>query len=87
MIFGPFEKYVRPYRGRILLGALAIGIAQAAAARIPLLVGDAIDAIPTTDAGAGLNAIQSNVIHILENTHKRSKNVFRPKSVSTGYCI
>ena len=42
MIFGPFEKYVRPYRGRILLGALAIGIGQAAAARIPLLVGDAI---------------------------------------------
>ena len=53
MLFGPFEKYVRPYRGRILLGALAIGIGQAAAARIPLLVGDAVDAIPTGDDGAG----------------------------------
>ena len=65
MLFGPFEKYVRPYRGRILLGALAIGIGQAAAARIPLLVGDAVDAIPTADDGAGLNAIQPYVIYIL----------------------
>jgi len=65
MLFGPFEKYVRPYRLRILLGALAIGIGQAAAARIPLLVGDAVDAIPTADDGAGLNAIQPYVIYIL----------------------
>lgn len=65
MLFGPFEKYVRPYRGRILLGALAIGISQAAAARIPLLVGNAVDAISAADAGAGLDAIQLYVIDIL----------------------
>ena len=65
MLFGPFEKYVRPYRGRILLGALAIGISQAAAARIPLLVGNAVDAISVADAGAGLDAIKLYVIDIL----------------------
>ena len=65
MLFGPFEKYVRPFRGRILLGALAIGISQAAAARIPLLVGNAVDAISVADAGAGLDAIKLYVIDIL----------------------
>ena len=48
-MFGPFTQYVRPYRGRILLGALCIGLGQAATARIPLLVGDAVDAVSTPD--------------------------------------
>ena len=45
MIFGPFSKYARPYQIRILLGAVCIGLGQAAAARIPLLVGEAVDSI------------------------------------------
>ena len=32
-MFGPFAQYVRPYRGPILLGALCIGLGQAATAR------------------------------------------------------
>ena len=49
-MFGPFAQYVRPYRGPILLGALCIGLGQAATARIPLLVGDAVDAVSAPDA-------------------------------------
>jgi len=67
MIFGPFEKYVRPYRGRILLGTLCIGLGQAAAARIPLLVGEAVDAVSTTDIAPDrqLADIQIHVIYVL----------------------
>ena len=50
-MFGPFSQYVRPYRSHILLGALCIGLGQAATARIPLLVGDAVDAVSAPDYG------------------------------------
>ncbi len=62
-MFGPFSQYVRPYRGRILLGALCIGLGQAATARIPLLVGDAVDAVTATDTAAA--AIETYVFYIL----------------------
>ena len=62
-MFGPFSQYVRPYRGRILLGALCIGLGQAATARIPLLVGDAVDAVSTTDTAAA--AVETYVFYIV----------------------
>ena len=62
-MFCPFSQYVRPYRGRILLGALCIGLGQAATARIPLLVGDAVDAVSATDPAAV--AIDTYVSYIL----------------------
>ena len=62
-MFGPFSQYVRPYRGRILLGALCIGLGQAATARIPLLVGDAVDAVSTPDAAS--ETVATYVFYIL----------------------
>lgn len=62
-MFGPFSQYVRPYRGRILLGALCIGLGQAATARIPLLVGDAVDAVSATDTAAAV--VETYVFYIL----------------------
>ena len=44
-MFGPYTKYVRPYRARLLLGIFAIAIAQAANNYIPMLVKGAIDAL------------------------------------------
>jgi ATP-binding cassette subfamily B multidrug efflux pump len=44
-MFGPFTAYVRPYRIRILLGLVCIALAQAASARIPLLVGQAVNSL------------------------------------------
>ncbi len=44
-MFGPYSPYVRPYRARLLIGVLAIGIAQAASNYIPMLVKDAIDTL------------------------------------------
>ena len=46
-MFGPFSLYVRPYRVRLLLGVLAIGIAQAASNYIPMVVKEAIDTLQT----------------------------------------
>lgn len=48
-MFGPFRHYIRPYIRHILLGLAAIAVAQAAAARVPLLLGDAVNSI---DLGA-----------------------------------
>ena len=62
-MFGPFAQYVRPYRGSILLGALCIGLGQAATARIPLLVGDAVDAVSTPDAAS--EQVATYVFYIL----------------------
>ena len=46
-MFDPFSLYVRPYRVRLLLGVLAIGIAQAASNYIPMVVKEAIDTLQT----------------------------------------
>ena len=62
-MFGPFSQYVRPYRGHILLGALCIGLGQAATAYIPLVVGDAVDAVSAPDTAA--EAIETYVFYIL----------------------
>ena len=62
-MWGPFAQYVRPYRGRILLGALCIGLGQAATARIPLLVGDAVDVVSTPDTASG--EVETYVFYIL----------------------
>ena len=62
-MFGPFSQYARPYRGRILLGALCIGLGQAATARIPMLVGDAVDAVSATDPTS--EEVATYVFHIL----------------------
>jgi len=44
-MFGPFTGYVRPYAKRILIGLLAIAIAQAAANTVPLFIRAAIDSL------------------------------------------
>ena len=62
-MFGPFSQYVRPYRGHILIGALCIGLGQAATAGIPLLVGDAVDAISAPDTASG--KVATYVFYIL----------------------
>ena len=62
-MFGPFAQYVHPYRGRILLGALCIGLGQAATARIPMLVGDAVDAISVPETASA--QVETYVFYIL----------------------
>ena len=62
-MFGPFSQYVRPYRGHILLGALCIALGQAATARIPLLVGDAVDVVSAPDAAS--EQVATYVFYIL----------------------
>ncbi|MBM3277917.1 MAG: ABC transporter ATP-binding protein [Candidatus Handelsmanbacteria bacterium] len=44
-MFGPFTVYIRPYRRHLLAGLLMILLAQAAAALIPLLTGEAVAAV------------------------------------------
>ena len=44
-MFGPFTAYIRPYKKRILLGLVCIALAQVASARIPLLVGEAVNSL------------------------------------------
>ncbi|MBI2503303.1 MAG: ABC transporter ATP-binding protein [Candidatus Latescibacteria bacterium] len=44
-MFGPFAVYIRPYYKQLLTGLLMILLAQAAAACIPLLTGQAVNAI------------------------------------------
>jgi ATP-binding cassette, subfamily B, multidrug efflux pump len=44
-MLGPFTDYTRPYLKRMALGLLAIGVAQAAANTVPMLIRRAIDAL------------------------------------------
>ena len=62
-MWGPFAQYVRPYRSRILLGALCIGLGQAATARIPMLVGDAVDAVLASETAA--EQVETYVFYVL----------------------
>ena len=48
-MYGPFTTYIQPYKKRLLLGILAIGLAQAAASLIPLRIEEAINTIETAD--------------------------------------
>lgn len=50
-MFGPYKKYANPYKRLLLLGILAIAIAQAAGNYIPMLVKDAIDVLDTKQIG------------------------------------
>ena len=50
-MFGPYKKYANPYKRLLLLGILAIAIAQAAGNYIPMLVKDAIDVLDIKQIG------------------------------------
>ena len=65
-MFGPFRHYIRPYLRHILCGLAAIAIAQAAAARIPLLLGDAVNSIDVAaPASQTLDVVYLMVAQIL----------------------
>ncbi|MGB0605087.1 MAG: ABC transporter ATP-binding protein [Candidatus Latescibacterota bacterium] len=66
-MFGPFSSYVRPYRVRLLLGVLAIGIAQAASNYIPMVVKDAIDTLQTQHMSEAMRFqdIQTDVLGVV----------------------
>ena len=66
-MFGPFSSYVRPYRIRLLLGVLAIGIAQAASNYIPMVVKEAIDTLQTQYVSEAMRFqdIQTDVLKIV----------------------
>lgn len=66
-MFGPFSGYARPYRKRIALGVAAITLAQAAAARIPILLGQAVDSLDQTSAAAvdPLRAVEESALWML----------------------
>lgn len=65
-MFGPFTAYIRPHRGRLLAGLSMIVLAQAAAAGIPLLTGEAVNAIDLAapDPQARLHRIHQYVAQI-----------------------
>ena len=66
-MFGPFSSYVRPYRVRLLLGVLAIGIAQAASNYIPMVVKEAIDTLQTQHMSEAMRFqdIQTDVLRVV----------------------
>ncbi len=65
-MFGPFAAYIHPCRGRLLAGLLMIVLAQAAAAYIPLLMGEAVNAVDPSapDPQARLRRIHLYVAQI-----------------------
>ena len=72
-MFGPFTEYARPYVKRILLGLLAIGIAQAAANSIPLFIREAVDALQLrATAAAGLAQVdRQEILGVVESASLR----------------
>ena len=66
-MFGPFSSYVRPYRVRLLLGVLAIGIAQAASNYVPMVVKEAIDTLQTQHMSEAMRFrdIQTDVLGVV----------------------
>ena len=56
-MYGPFTTYIQPYKKPLLLGILAIALAQVAASLIPLRIEEAINTIEKT--GSGLGAAES----------------------------
>ena len=67
-MFGPFSLYVRPYRVRLLLGVLAIGIAQAASNYIPMVVKEAIDTLQTQHMSEAMR-FQDIQMDVLESSY------------------
>ena len=72
-MFGPFAEYARPYVKRILLGLLAIGVAQAAANSIPLFIREAVDALQLkATAAAGLAQVdRQEILGVVESASLR----------------
>lgn len=63
-MFGPFSRYVRPYRSRLLLGVAAITCSQVASTLIPLQIGAAVDVLQSGEADV-LSAVRVRVLSIL----------------------
>lgn len=66
-MFGPYARYLRPYRVRLALGVAAIAVSQVANALIPVEIGDAVDALGG-QVGAGgdtLAAVRDDVSRVL----------------------
>ena len=63
-MFGPFSRYTSPYLRLVVAGVIAIAVAQAAAALIPLELGSAIDALgePSPDS---LSVVGIHVARVL----------------------
>ena len=63
-MFGPFSRYTSPYLRLVVAGVIAIAVAQAAAALIPLELGSAIDALgePSPDS---LSVVGVHVARVL----------------------
>ena len=63
-MFGPFSRYTSPYLRLVVAGVIAIAVAQAAAALIPLELGSAIDALgePSPDS---LSVVVTHVARVL----------------------
>lgn len=64
-MFGPFSRYVRPYRTRLLLGVLAIAVSQIANTLIPMKIGAAVDSLEAASGPAALDGVRTNVIQVL----------------------
>ena len=67
-MLGPFTEYVRPYVKRILIGLLAIAVAQSAANSVPLFIRAAIDSLEFQAGGiADLTpAIRDGILRTIE---------------------
>ncbi len=63
-MFGPFSRYVHPYRTRLLLGVAAITCAQVANTLIPVQIGAAVDTLTGPD-DATLAVVQGHVLRVL----------------------
>ncbi len=61
--FKPFWPYIRPYRHYVVLGIVLLVLAQGVAATIPLVLGEAVDAIKAgVDAGGAFSgAMQEDI--------------------------
>lgn len=64
-MFGPFQRYAAPYRRFMVAGVIAIAIAQAAAALIPLELGQAVDTLSDPQGDATLEAVTGTVRNVL----------------------
>jgi ATP-binding cassette subfamily B protein len=63
-MFGPFSRYVRPHRSRLLLGVTVIAVSQMASALIPLQIGGAVDVLRGGEADV-LSMVRDHVVNIL----------------------
>ena len=64
-MYGPFRHYIQPYKKHIVVGLAAIAIGQAAAARVPLLLGDVVNSIDLASPDQTLDLVYLMVAQIL----------------------